>query len=92
MQDKYIFWNNSIGELIVEWKKICENLKRCEEIFIKRCYFIYDLSDPMKQNYFHGLLYTPQSAYATCIYLQSVTQSGNVTVKFAIAKPPVTTT
>ena len=24
-----IDWDDSIGELIVEWKKICENLKRC---------------------------------------------------------------
>ena len=35
-----INWDDSIGELLVEWKKICENLKRCEERVIKRCYFI----------------------------------------------------
>ena len=40
--------SDSTGELFVEWKKICENLKRCEEIVIKRCYFIYHLSDPIK--------------------------------------------
>ena len=34
-----INWDDSIGELLVEWKKICENLKRCEERVIKR-YFI----------------------------------------------------
>ena len=43
-----INWDDLIGELLVEWKKISENLKRCEEIVIKRCYFIYNLSDPIK--------------------------------------------
>ena len=37
-----IDWDSTIGELIVEWKKICENLKRSEEMVFKRCYFIYD--------------------------------------------------
>ena len=81
-----INWDDSIGELLVEWKKICENLKRCEKIVIKRCYFIYNLSDPIKEIYLHGLLDASQSAYAACIYLQSVTQLGNVTVKFVTAK------
>ena len=44
-----INWDDSIGELLVEWKKLFENLKRCEEIVIKRCYFIYNLSDPIKE-------------------------------------------
>ena len=29
-----IGWHDSIGELIVEWKKKCENLKGCEEIVL----------------------------------------------------------
>ena len=81
-----INWDDSIGELFVEWKKICENLKRCEEIAIKRCYFIYHLSDPIKQIYLHGFSDASQSAYSACIYLQSVTQLENVTVKFVTAK------
>ena len=44
-----INWDDSIGELLVEWKKLFENLKRYEEIVIKRCYFIYNLSDPIKE-------------------------------------------
>ena len=84
-----INWDHSIGELLVEWKKICENLKRCEEIVIKRCYFIYNLPDPIKEIYLHGFSDASQSAYAACIYLQSVTQLGNVTVKFVTANSRV---
>ena len=35
-----IDWDDSISKLIVEWKKISKNLKRCEEIVIKCSYFI----------------------------------------------------
>ena len=84
-----INWEDSIGELLVECKKICENLKRCEEIVIKRCYFIYDLSDPIKEIYLHGFSDASQPAYAACIYLQSVIQLQNVTVKFVTAKSRV---
>ena len=59
-----------------------------EEIVIKR-YFIYNLSDPIKEIYLHGFSDASQSAYAACIYLQSVTQLGNVTVKFVTAKSRV---
>ena len=65
-----INWYDSTGELLVEWKKIGENLKRCEEIVIKRCYFISNLSDPIKETYLHGFSDSSQSAYAACIYLQ----------------------
>ena len=68
-----INWDDSIGELLVEWKKICENLKRCEEIVIQR-YFIYNLSDPVKEIYLHGFSDASHAAYAACIYLESVTQ------------------
>ena len=44
-----INWDDSVGELLVEQKKLFENLKRCEEIVIKRCYFIYNLSDLIKE-------------------------------------------
>ena len=63
--------------------------KRCEEIVIKRCYCFYDLSQPIKEIYLHGFLDDLQSAYVACIYLQSVTQSGIVTVKFVTVKSRV---
>ena len=69
-----IDWDNLIGELIVEWKKIGENVKLCEEIVVKRCYLIYDLSDLIKGIYLHGFSDASRSAYAAYIYLQSVTQ------------------
>ena len=52
-----------------------------------KCCFIYDLSDPIKDIYFGclGCL----AAYAACIYLQSVSQSGNKPVKFVTAKSRV---
>ena len=78
-----------MGELLVEWKKICENLKRCQEIVVKRCYFIYNLSDPIKEIYLHGFANALQSIYPACIYLQSVAQLGNITVKFATGKSRV---
>ena len=43
-----IDWDDSIDEFSVKWKKICGNLKRCEEIAIKSC-FIYDISDPIEE-------------------------------------------
>ena len=64
-------------------------MKRCEEIVINRCYFSYNLSDPIKEISLHGFSDASQSAYAACIYLQSVTQLGNVTVKFVTAKSRV---
>ena len=77
-----IDWDDSIGELIVEWK-ICENLKRCEEIVFKR-YYIYDLSEKLyllseKRNLFTWVFggFAISLCSIACIYLQSVTQSGN---------------
>ena len=69
-----INWDDSMGELLLEWKKICENLKRCQEIVVKRCYFIDNLSDPIKEIYLHGFANASQSVYPACIYLQSVAQ------------------
>ena len=43
--------------------------------------FYFNLSDPIKEIYLHGFSDASQSAYAACIYLQQVTQLGNVTVK-----------
>ena len=57
--------------MLVEWKKMCENLKRREETVIKHCYFIYNLSNLITEIYLHGFLDALQSAYAACIYLQS---------------------
>ena len=70
-----IDWDDSIGELIVEWK-IYENLKRCEEIVFRR-YHIYDLSE--KRNLFTWVFggFAISLCSIACIYLQSVTQSGN---------------
>ena len=64
-------------------------MKLCEEIVVKRCYLIYDLSDLIKGIYLHGFSDASRSAYAAYIYLQSVTQWGNVTVKFVAAKSRV---
>ena len=55
----------------------------------KRCYFIYELPDPIKEIYLLGFFYASQSAYAAYICFKSVTQSGNVKVKFAFAKSRV---
>ena len=75
--------------MISEWKKTCESLKLWGGIVIKRCYFIYNLSDPIKEIHLHGIPDTSQSAYAAYIYLKSETQCGNFAVKVVTAKSRV---
>ena len=59
------------------------------EIVIKRCYFIYNLSDPIKEIHLHGISDASQSAYAAYIYLKSEPQCGNFAVKVVTAKSRV---
>ena len=74
--------------MVLEWKKTCENLKAWGEIVIKH-YFIYDLSDPIKEIHLHGISDASQSAYAAYIYLKSETQCENFAVKVVTTKSRV---
>ena len=53
--------------------------------------FIYHTHDPIENCYLHGFSDSSLSAYVACIYLKSLSRSGNVFVQFATAKLRVLT-
>ena len=53
------------------------------------CYFVHDLSYPIKEIHLHGISDASQSAYAAYIYLKSETQCRNFAVTVVTAKSRV---
>ena len=82
-------WDDVIDFIVPKWEGICNRLKGFDKIMIERCYFIYHIHDPIENCYLHGFSDSSLSAYAACIYLKSLSRSGNVFVRFVTAKSRV---
>ena len=82
-------WDYVIDSVVPKWEGICNRLKSFDKIMIERCYFIYHIHNPIENCYLHGFLDSPLSAYAACIYLKSLSRSGNVFLQFVTAKSRV---
>ena len=82
-----ISWDDPIGEL--SYKKclnIVENFKSYRNVYLERCYFVYDINDPIEFVYLHGFSDTSTLAYGACVYIKSVSKAGNIKTSFVTSK------
>ena len=84
-----IDWDGTIENILPKWDSICKYLNSLQEIIINRCYYVYQFDDPIDSYYLHGFSDSWLAAYAACIYLKSVSRSGNICVIFVTAKSRV---
>ena len=73
-------WDDIIKDILPKWNNICKYLNSLQEIVINRCYYVYQFDDPIDSYYLHGFSDSSLAAYAACIYLKSVSRSGNICV------------
>ena len=82
-----IGWDDQIGELFYKkWLNIVENFKSYNNVYLKICYFVYDMSDPIEFVYLHGFSEVSTLAYGGCVYIKSVSRAGNIKISFATSK------
>ena len=65
---------------------IIESFRKCIDLEIKRCYYIYDFNDPVENFYLHGFSDSSLIAYGACVYLKTVAKSGNIYVSLLASK------
>ena len=71
-------WDDVMDFIVTKWEGICSRLKAFDKIMIESCYFIYHIHEPIENCCLHGFLNSSLSAYAACIYLNSLSKSGNM--------------
>ena len=71
-----IGWDDYIGDGL--------NIK-CAKV-IRRCYFRFDVKDPIKYLYLHGFSDSSEEAYAACVYIKAVSRCNNVKISLVAAK------
>ena len=79
-------WDDDIGILVSKWKEIVTSLTSSEAVNFSRCFYPYDISDPIDKCYLHGFSDAPISAFAAVVYFKSVSRCGDVAVKFVTSK------
>ena len=77
-------WDDDIGILVNKWKEIVTSLTSSETVSFNRCFYPYDINDPIDKCYLHG--FSSISAFAAVIYFKSVSRCGNVAIKFVTSK------
>ena len=87
MQVKYcIKWDDNIGVLVIKWNEIVKSLASSEIIYFKRCFYLFDIRDPVEKYYLHDFSDASNSAYAAVVYIRVVTKYGNISVTFVTSK------
>ena len=82
-----IGWEDPIGELFYKkWLNVVENFKSYKNVYLERCYFVYDMNDPIDFVYLHGFSDASTLAYGPCVYIKSVSKAGNIKVSFVTSK------
>ena len=71
-------WDNIIEDILPKWNSICKYLNSLQKIIINRCYYVYQFDNPIESYCLHGFSISLLAAYATYIYLKSVSRSGNI--------------
>ena len=85
-----IDWDDEIGYTLLEkWKNIIQDFIYYDVISFKRCFYVYEINDPIEKYYLHGFSDASKSAYAAVIYIKSISKSGNSSVKFVTSKSRV---
>ena len=78
--------DDDIGILVNRWKEIVACLTSSETVSLNRCFYPYNISNPMHKSYFHGFSNASISAFVAVAYFKSVSRSGNVVIKFVTSK------
>ena len=87
MQVKYcIKWDDNIGVLINKWNEIVKSLASSEIIYFKRCFYLYDIRDPVEKYYLHDFSDASNPAYAAVVYIKAVRKYGNISATFVASK------
>ena len=81
-----IEWDDDIGILVNKWKDIVTSLTSSETVSFNRCFYPYDISDPIDKCYLHGFSDASISAFATVVYFKSVSRCEDVAIKFVTSK------
>ena len=63
-----------------------ENFKSYKNVYLERCYFVYDMNDPIEFVYLHGFSDASTPADSSCVYIKSVSKVGNIKVSFVTSK------
>ena len=79
-------WDDDIGILVNKWKEIVTSLTSSETVSFNRCFYPYDINDPIDKCYLHGFSDASISAFAAVAYFESVSRCGNVAIKFVTSK------
>ena len=79
-------WDDDIGILVNKWKEIVTSLTSSETVSFNRCFYPYDINDPIDKCYLHGFSDASISAFAAVAYFKSVSRCGNVAIKFVTSK------
>ena len=62
-------------------------LKSYKNVYLERCYFLYDMNDLIEFIYLHGLSDASTLAQGACVYIKFVSKAGNVKISFVTSKP-----
>ena len=82
-----IGWDDPIVELFYKkWLNIVKNFKSYKNVYLERCYFVYDMNDPIEFAYWHGFSDASTLAYGTCVDIKSVSKAGNIKISFVASK------
>ena len=79
-------WDDDIGILVNKWKEIVTSLTSSETVSFNRCFYPYDINDPIDKCYLHGFSDASISAFAAVAHFKSVPKGGNVASKFITSK------
>ena len=58
----------------------CYDFKSYKNVYLERCYFVYDINDPMEFVYLHGFSDASTLTNGGCVYIKSVSKAGNVKI------------
>ena len=58
--------------MVNKWGEIVESLGSSKIIYFKRCYYLYDIVDPMEKYHLRGFSNVSNSAYAVVVFIKTV--------------------
>ena len=80
-------WDSRRGELFYKkWLNVVEIFKSCKNVYLGRCYFVYDKNHPIEFVYLHGSSDAPTLAHGACTYIKSVSKAGNIEISLVTSK------
>ena len=69
-----IGWDDDIGKLRSKWATIVKVLMTYSDLVFSRCYFCYDINDPIQTIFLHGFSDAAEKSFSACIYIFKVSK------------------